>query len=215
VVEPILLIIKIGYIFITVMIHFSQSLTRLIGELKKLPGVGERTALRLAFHILKSPRMAQSLAESLLDVSRSVRFCSVCFGITEDDPCWICSGTRDDSILCVVEEPQDLLAVERSGAFRGRYHVLHGALSPLNGVMPGDLKIAELMKRLEGSEIREIVLATNFTVEGEATALYLSGLIKSSGIKVTRLAHGMPIGGDLEYVDAATVQRALEGRNEL
>jgi len=197
------------------MIHFSQSLTRLIGELKKLPGIGDRTALRLAFHILKSPRMAQSLAESLLDVSRSVRFCSVCFGITEDDPCCICTGTRDDSILCVVEEPQDLLAVERSGAFRGRYHVLHGALSPLNGVMPGDLKIAELIKRLDGSGVREIVLATNFTVEGEATALYLTGLIKSLGIKVTRLAHGMPIGGDLEYVDAATVQRALEGRNEL
>ncbi|MDD2321133.1 MAG: recombination mediator RecR [Geobacteraceae bacterium] len=197
------------------MIHFSQSLTRLIGELKKLPGIGERTALRLAFHILKSPRMGELLAESLLEVSNSVRFCSVCFGITEDDPCCICTGTRDETILCVVEEPQDLLAVERSGAFRGRYHVLHGALSPLNGVMPGDLKVTELLRRLEGSAIREIVLATNFTVEGEATALYLSGLIKSLDIKVTRLAHGMPIGGDLEYVDAATVQRALEGRNEL
>lgn len=197
------------------MIHFSQSLTRLTGELKKLPGIGERTALRLAFHILKSPKMGEMLAESLLDVARSVRFCSICFGITEDDPCCICTGERDDSILCVVEEPQDLLAVERSGAFRGRYHVLHGALSPLNGIMPEDLKIAELIRRLEGSEIREIVLATNFTVEGEATALYLGGLIKSLNVKVSRLAHGMPIGGDLEYVDAATVQRALEGRNEL
>jgi len=197
------------------MIHFSQSLTRLVGELKKLPGIGERTALRLAFHILKSPRMAKTLAESLLDVHASVRFCSVCFGITEEDPCCICSGERDETVICVVEEPQDLLAVERSGAFRGGYHVLHGALSPLTGVMPGDLKIAELLRRLEGSRVREIVLATNFSVEGEATSLYLSGIIKPLGIKVTRLARGMPIGGDLEYVDSATVQKALEGRNEL
>lgn len=197
------------------MIHFSSSLTRLVGELKKLPGIGERTALRLAFHILKSPRMGRELAESLLEVNGSVRFCSVCFGITEDDPCYICRGERDDGVICVVEEPQDLLAIERSGAFRGRYHVLHGALSPLNGVMPSDLRISDLLRRLEVSGVREIVLATNFTVEGEATALYLSSLIKPLGIRVTRLAHGMPIGGDLEYVDVATVQRALEGRNEL
>jgi recombination protein RecR len=197
------------------MIHFSSSLTRLVGELKKLPGIGERTALRLAFHILKSPRMGRELAESLLEVNSSVRFCSVCFGITEEDPCCICRGERDDGVICVVEEPQDLLAIERSGAFRGRYHVLHGALSPLNGVMPSDLRISELLRRLEVSGVREIVLATNFTVEGEATALYLSSLIKPLGIRVTRLAHGMPIGGDLEYVDVATVQRALEGRNEI
>lgn len=197
------------------MIHFSPSLTRLVGELKKLPGIGERTALRLAFHILRSPRMGRDLADSLRDVSERVGFCSLCFGITEDDPCCICSSERDGDLICVVEEPQDLLAIERSGAFRGRYHVLHGALSPLNGIMPSDLKIAELVRRLQGSPVREIVLATNFTVEGEATALYLSGLIKPLGIKVTRLAHGMPIGGDLEYVDVATVQRALEGRNEL
>ncbi len=197
------------------MIHFSQSMTRLIGELKKLPGIGDRTALRLAFHILKSPRMSKDLAGSLLEVHENVRFCSICFGITEDDPCYICSGNRDEKVICVVEEPQDLLAVERSGAFRGRYHVLHGALSPLNGIMPADLKIAELMERLRESTVDEIVLATNFTVEGEATALYLTGLIKPLGIRVTRLAHGMPIGGDLEYADTATVQRALEGRNEL
>ncbi|MEA5115012.1 MAG: recombination mediator RecR [Geobacteraceae bacterium] len=197
------------------MIHFSQSMTKLIGELKKLPGIGDRTALRLAFHILKSPRMSKDLAGSLLEVHENVRFCSVCFGITEDDPCYICSGNRDEKVICIVEEPQDLLAVERSGAFRGRYHVLHGALSPLNGIMPSDLKIAELMERLRESAVDEIVLATNFTVEGEATALYLTGLIKPLGIRVTRLAHGMPIGGDLEYADTATVQRALEGRNEL
>ena len=197
------------------MLHFSNSLTRLVGELKKLPGVGEKSALRLAFHLLKSPGNIEALAESLLQVRERVRFCSVCFAITEDDPCWICSGERDATTLCVVEEPQDLLAMERSRAFRGRYHVLQGALSPLNGVTPRDLKIAELMQRLEGGELREVLIATNFSVEGEATALYLTRMIKPLGIRVTRLAHGIPIGSDLEYVDAATVQRAVEGRSEL
>ena len=197
------------------MLHFSKSFTRLLGELKKLPGVGEKTALRLAFHLLKSPDTASNLAENLLEVTRKVRFCSVCFGITEDDPCYICSGDRDETIVCVVEEPQDLLAVERSHGFRGRYHVLQGALSPLNGITPARLRIAELMRRLEDGTVREVVLATNFTVEGEATALYLTRLIKPLGIRVSRLAHGIPLGSDLEYVDAATVQRAMEGRNEL
>jgi len=197
------------------MLHFSGSLTRVVGELKKLPGVGEKSALRLAFHLLKSPGNIEALAESLLQVRERVRFCSVCFAITEDDPCWICSGERDATTLCVVEEPQDLLAMERSRAFRGRYHVLQGALSPLNGVTPRDLKIAELMQRLEGGEVREVLIATNFSVEGEATALYLTRMIKPLAIRVTRLAHGIPIGSDLEYVDAATVQRAVEGRSEL
>jgi len=197
------------------MLHFSGSLTRLVGELKKMPGVGEKSALRLAFHLLKSPANIEALAESLLQVKERVRFCSVCFAITEDDPCWICSGERDATALCVVEEPQDLLAMERSRAFKGRYHVLQGALSPLNGVTPGDLKIAELMQRLQGGEIREVLIATNFSVEGEATALYLTRMIKPLAIRVTRLAHGIPIGSDLEYVDAATVQRAVEGRSEL
>lgn len=197
------------------MLNFSQSFTRLLGELKKLPGVGEKTALRLAFHLLKSSDTANALAESLLEVTTKVRFCSICFGITEDDPCILCSGDRDERIICVVEEPQDLLAIERSHAFNGRYHVLQGALSPLNGITPGRLKIAELMKRLEEGKTAEVVLATNFSVEGEATALYLTRLIKPLGVKVSRLAHGIPLGSDLEYVDAATVQRALEGRNEL
>lgn len=197
------------------MVHFSNSLTRLLAELQKLPGVGEKTALRLAFHLLKSPENANALAESLQDVTSRVRFCSVCFGITEDDPCWLCTTERDDAAICVVEEPQDLLAVERTRAFRGRYHVLQGALSPLNGITPSQLRIAELVARLEGGGVREVVLATNFTVEGEATALYLARLIKPLGIRVTRLAHGIPLGSDLEYVDAATVQRALEGRSEL
>jgi recombination protein RecR len=197
------------------MLHFSRSLTRLVGELKKLPGVGEKSAMRLAFHLLKYPGNIEALAESLVQVKERVHFCSVCFAITEDDPCWICSGDRDQGTLCVVEEPQDLLALERSRAFRGRYHVIQGALSPLNGVTPRDLRIAELMQRLEGGEVHEVLIATNFTVEGEATSLYLTRLIKPLGIKVTRLAHGIPIGSDLEYVDAATVQRAVEGRSEL
>ena len=197
------------------MLHFSNSLTRLLGELKKLPGVGEKSALRLAFHLLKSPGNIEALAESLVQVRERVRFCSVCFAITEDDPCWICTGERDATTLCVVEEPQDILAMERSRAFRGRYHVLQGALSPLNGVTPGELRIAELMQRLEGGEVREVLIATNFSVEGEATALYLTKMIKPLSIRVTRLAHGIPIGSDLEYVDAATVQRAVEGRSEL
>ena len=197
------------------MIHISPSLTRLLGELKKLPGVGEKTALRLALHLLKSPANVSALAESLMEVHGRVRFCSICFGITEDDPCRVCSGDRDEGTLCVVEEAQDMLAVERSQAYRGRYHVLQGALSPLNGITPAQLRIAELMRRLEAGTIGEVVLATNFTVEGEATALYLSRLIKPLGIKVTRLAHGIPIGSDLEYIDVATVQRAVEGRSEL
>ena len=197
------------------MLQFSGSFTRLITELQKLPGVGEKTALRLAFHLLKYPDNASALAESLREVVTRVGFCSVCFGITEVDPCRLCTDNRDDSAICVVEEPQDLLAVERTRAFRGRYHVLQGALSPLSGVTPGQLRIAELVQRLEGGAIREVVLATNFSVEGEATALYLARLIKPMGVRVTRLALGIPLGSDLEYVDAATVQRALEGRSEL
>jgi len=197
------------------MLHNSKSLTRLVGELKKLPGIGEKSATRLAFHLLRSPANIVALAESLLEVSRRVRLCSICFSITEEETCGICSGNRDDSIICVVEEPQDVLAIERSGAFRGRYHVLHGVLSPLSGVTPEDLRIPELMERLSQEGLREVVIATNFSVEGEATAIYLTGLIRSRGLRVTRLAHGIPIGSDLEYVDAATMQRAVQGRSEM
>lgn len=197
------------------MLHNSPSLTRLVGELKKLPGIGEKTALRLAFSLLRSRADINSLAEALLELNSRVRFCSSCFSITEDDPCAICSGERDDTILCVVEEPQDLIAIERSGAFRGRYHVLHGVLSPLSGVAPDDLKIAELLQRLDALPIKEVLLATNFTVEGEATSLYLSRLLRARGLKITRLAHGIPIGSDLEFVDSATLQRALQSRNEV
>ncbi|HZV81950.1 MAG TPA: recombination mediator RecR [Geobacteraceae bacterium] len=197
------------------MLHNSKSLTRLIGELKKLPGIGEKSATRLAFHLLRSPDNITALAESLLEVRSKVRLCSVCFSFTEDDPCEICSGNRDDSIICVVEEPQDVLAIERSGAFRGTYHVLHGVLSPLSGITPDDLRIPELLERLTREGLREVVIATNFSVEGEATAIYLTGLIRKRGLRVTRLAHGIPIGSDLEYVDAATMQRALQGRSEM
>ncbi len=183
--------------------------------MKKLPGVGEKTAVRLALHLLKSPGNLTALAESLLEVGEKIRFCSTCFMITEDDPCPICREERQNGILCIVEEPQDVMAIERSGAFRGRYHVLHGALSPLAGVTPGDLRIAELMQRLERESIQEVVIATNFSVEGEATALYLTRLIKERGVRVTRLAHGIPTGGDLEFVDAATMFHALERRSEM
>lgn len=197
------------------MLHNSPSLTRLVGELKKLPGIGEKTALRLAFSLLRSREDINALAEALLETNNRVKFCSSCFSITEDDPCAICSGQRDDSILCIVEEPQDLLAIERSGAFRGRYHVLHGVLSPLSGITPDDLKIPELLQRLEILPVNEVLIATNFSVEGEATALYLSRILKEKGLKITRLAHGIPIGGDLEFIDPATMQRALISRNEL
>lgn len=196
------------------MLHNSHSLTRLVGELKKLPGIGEKSACRLAFHLLRSRDNIVALADALKMVSERVGFCSTCFCITEDDPCALCSGNRDESIVCVVEQPQDVLAIERSGAFRGRYHVLHGVLSPLSGVTPADLKVSELLERLRDERIKEIVIATNFSVEGEATAIYLTGLIRKLGLKVTRLAHGIPIGSDLEYIDAATMQRALNGRSE-
>lgn len=188
---------------------------RLVGELKKLPGVGERTALRLAFHLLKSPRNLTALSESLCEVRDRVRPCSTCFAITENDPCAICSGSRDSSIICVVENSQDLMALERSNAYQGVYHVLEGAISPLSGIGPSDLRITELVERIEAGQVNEVVIATNFTVEGEATALYLTRILKPTGVKISRLAHGIPLGSDIEFVDAATVQWALQGRNEL
>lgn len=197
------------------MLTKSSSLMRLIGELKKLPGVGERTALRLAFNLLKSPHNLTLLAEALVDVKERVRACSTCFAITEDDPCAICRGNRDAGAVCVVENSQDLMSLERSNAWHGVYHVLEGAISPLSGVGPSALRITELLARVEAGGVGEVVIATNFTVEGEATALYLTRLLKPTGVRVTRLAHGIPLGSDIEFVDAATVQWALQGRNEL
>jgi recombination protein RecR len=197
------------------MLTKASSLSRLVGELKKLPGIGERTALRLAFHLLKSPQNLTALAEALLTVKEKVRTCSTCFTITETDPCSICSGSRDGSIVCVVENSQDLMALERSNAYHGVYHVLEGAISPLAGIGPAALHIEELLARVAQGDVNEVVIATNFTVEGEATALYLTKSLKPTGVKISRLAHGIPLGSDIEYVDAATVQWALQGRNEL
>ncbi len=199
------------------MLDSIPSFARLVAELAKFPGVGQKTATRLAFFILRQPATeAEALAAAIRELKAKVRFCSSCFHITENDPCRLCTDPgRDDRLLCIVEEPQDLIAIERSRSFRGRYHVLHGALSPLDGVGPEDLRIRELISRLESGQVQEAVVATNFTVEGEATALYLARLIRPLGIRVTRLAHGIPMGSDLEYVDEATVNRAVEGRREI
>ena len=190
---------------------------RLIHELAKLPGIGERTATRLAFFILREPAAyARALSQALIDVKERVRLCSACQGLTESDPCPTCRDPRrDDDVICVVEDPSDVLAVERTHAFRGRYHILHGALSPIEGIGPDDLKIAELLRRLESASVREVIVATNANVEGEATALYLQKLIKPTGIKLTRLASGIPVGGNLEYIDASTLSRAFEERREI
>jgi len=193
------------------------AMTRLIQQLTRLPGIGEKTASRLAFHILRSERdYAQSLAEALIAVKDETRLCSVCFALTESDPCPLCADPqRSAEVICVVEEPADLLAIERVREFRGRYHVLHGTLAPLDGVGPDDLKIQPLLVRLHDDPVREVILATNPTAEGEATALYLAKLLKPLGIKVTRIAHGLPVGADIEYADVVTVGRALEGRREM
>jgi len=199
------------------MLSSIPSFARLVTELAKFPGIGQKTATRLAFFILRQPDSeAEALADAIRGLKEKIRFCSRCFHITESDPCPLCSDPgRDDGVLCVVEEPQDLIAIERSRSFRGRYHVLHGALSPLDGVGPEDLKIRELLDRLRDHQVNEVLVATNFTVEGEATALYLARLIRPLGIRVTRLAYGIPMGSDLEFVDEATVNRAVEGRRDL
>lgn len=199
------------------MLDSIPSFARLVAELAKFPGIGQKTATRLAFFVLRQPESdALALAEAIQDLKARVGFCSSCFNITENDPCVLCTDpARDEKLLCIVEEPQDLIAIERSRSFRGRYHVLHGALSPLDGIGPESLRIRELVLRLEAGQVQEVVVATNFTVEGEATALYLARLIRPLGIRVTRLAHGIPMGSDLEYVDEATVNRAVEGRREI
>ena len=195
----------------------TPSMGRLVQQLSRLPGIGEKTAGRLAFWILRADReYAQALASALVAMKDETRLCSVCFALTEADPCPICTDPqRSAEMICVVEEPPDLLAVERAREFRGRYHVLHGTLAPLDGIGPDELKIQPLIARLREGTVREVILATNPTAEGEATALYLAKLIKPLGPRVTRIAHGVPVGGDLEYVDVMTVGRALEGRREM
>src|SRR6185295_819517 len=192
-------------------------LARLIQELVKLPSVGEKTATRLAFHLLRADRHdVELLADALVKMRDEVKLCSSCLGLTADDPCAICQDPqRERDAICVVERPPDLIALERSQQFKGRYHVLHGCLAPLDGIGPEDLRIAELWRRLENDQVREVVIATNPTVEGEATALYLSRLIKPLGVRVTRIAHGLPMGADVEYADSTTLGKALEGRREM
>lgn len=193
------------------------SFARLVAELGKLPGIGGKTATRLAFHLLRRPQEdVEALAAALIAMKQNLSFCRRCFNISEGEYCSIClNASRDESCLCVVQEPQDLIAIERSHGYRGRYHVLHGALSPLDGIGPEDLKIPQLLARLKNEEIVEVVVATSFTVEGEATALYLARLLKETGLRVTRPAHGIPMGSDLEYIDSATVQLAIDSRREL
>ena len=195
----------------------TPSLTRLVHELARLPGVGEKTATRLALFILRTDAdYARDLAEAIVAVKHDIRLCSICFALTESDPCAVCvDPRRATDQICVVEEPADLLAIERAGEFRGRYHVLHGALAPLDGIGPDDLKIAALLERLRHEVVVEVILATNPTAEGEATALYVAKQVKPLGMKVTRIARGLPVGADLEYADALTVGRALEGRREM
>ena len=195
----------------------ARPLARLIDELGKLPGVGPKTAQRLAYHILRtSAPDAEALAAAIRSVKTDLRYCSVCFNIAETDPCAICSSDeRDAKVVCVVEEPLDVLAIERTGQFKGRFHVLHGAISPVNGVRPDDLKIAQLVERVKKGGIEELILATNPNLEGEATSMYVAQLLAGSGARLTRLARGLPMGGDLEYADEVTVSRALEGRRAI
>ena len=194
-----------------------EPLARLIENLKKFPGIGEKSAQRIAFHILNSPAgEAEELAESIVRFKKEIKTCSVCCGITGRDPCRICDDPdRDGTVICVVEEPHNVLAIERGVDFKGKYHVLRGALSPMKGIGPEELKIKELLARLKDGKAKEILVATNPTIEGEATALYLAKLIKPLGVKVTRIASGLPVGGDLEYTDSVTMSRAIEGRREM
>ena len=195
----------------------AKPIDHLIEALTKLPGIGRKTASRLAFHILRSSLSeAKELAKAILDVKEKIRLCSVCFNLTDEALCGICQDERRNrDTLCVVEGPNDLIAIENTGAFHGRYHVLHGALTPLEGIGPEVLKVKELMERLHQEKIVEVILATNATVEGGATALYLTELIKPLGLRITRIAYGIPMGGEIEYSDGMTLSKALEGRREI
>ena len=199
------------------MANTSATLEHLIDQFARLPGIGKKTAYRLAYHVMQAPvDSARSLAEAIVAVKEKIRFCSTCHNVTDDDPCPICrSEDRDNSLVCVVEEPHDVVAFERAGSFRGVYHVLGGVFAPLDGVGPEELKIAELVARVKGNGIKEIIVATNPTAEGETTALYLAKVLHPLGVSVSRIARGLPMGGDVEYADTNTVIRALEGRTEI
>jgi recombination protein RecR len=194
-----------------------KPVTRLIEAFAQLPGIGPKTASRLTFYLLRRPaEQAEALGEALRDLKQRIVFCSTCYNITETSPCAICQDEgRDRSIICVVEEPLDVLAIDRTGEYRGLYHVLHGAILPVEGIGPAELRIDELMARLKAQPVEEVLLATNPNLEGEATAMYLARLLQPLEVRVTRLARGLPIGGDLEYADVVTLGRALEGRQEM
>ena len=196
---------------------YSESVQKLIKEFEKFPGIGHKTAVRLAFYVLEEDEaFAKNIADAIVEAKSKVKFCSTCFNLTDTDPCSICSNAkRDKELLCVVEDVKDVVAMEKTHEFKGMYHVLHGAISPMNNVTAADIKIKELVSRLSDNQIKEVILATNPTIEGEATAMYISRLLKPLGIKVTRIAHGIPVGGDLEYTDEITLIKALEGRREM
>ena len=196
---------------------YSPSIEKLIQSFEKLPSIGNKTAARLAFYILNaSEEETNEFVSSIINAKKNLKYCSKCFNISDTDPCPICANPkRDQSQICVVEDVRDIVAMERTHEFKGVYHVLHGSISPMNGVGPDDIKIKELLARLMDGQVKEVILATNPRVEGEATAMYLSKLIKPLGVKATRIAHGIPVGGDLEYTDEITLTKALEGRREL
>lgn len=197
--------------------YYAKPLSKLINELSKLPGVGGKTAQRLAFHILSmDDRDALALSDAIRTAKSSMRYCSVCGNLTDEDPCAICSDeSRDISTICVVESSKDVIAMEKIREYRGYYHVLHGAISPMDGIGPEDINLKSLIERLRDERIKEVIIATNPNIEGEATAMYIARLIKPSGIRVSRIAHGIPVGGDLEYADEVTLLKAVEGRHEL
>ena len=196
---------------------YSPSIEKLIQSFEKLPSIGNKTAARLAFYMLNaSEEETNEFVSSIINAKKNLKYCSKCYNISDTDPCPICGNPkRDPSVICVVEDVRDIIAMEKTHEFKGVYHVLHGSISPMNGIGPDDIKIKELLARLMDGTVKEVILATNPRVEGEATAMYLSKLIKPLGIKVTRIAHGIPVGGDLEYTDAITLTNALEGRREL
>lgn len=197
--------------------HYPEPIAKLIDSFARLPGIGPKTAGRLAFHILRMKEEdVLEFAKALVNAKRNLHYCSVCFNITDTDPCRICQDkSRDPSMICIVQEPKDIGAMERTREFNGYYHVLHGAISPMEGIGPDEIRITELLKRLGDETVQEMILATNPNIEGEATAMYISRLVKNFGIKVTRIAHGLPVGGDLEYADEVTLSKALEGRREI
>ncbi|MED4588308.1 recombination mediator RecR [Priestia flexa] len=197
--------------------HYPEPISKLIDSFMKLPGIGPKTAVRLAFFVLNMKEdTVLDFAKALVNAKRNLTYCSTCGHITDQDPCYICQDQRRDrTIVCVVQDPKDVIAMEKMKEYTGLYHVLHGAISPMEGIGPEDIKVPELLKRLQNDEIQEVILATNPNIEGEATAMYISRLLKPTGIRITRIAHGLPVGGDLEYADEVTLSKALEGRRDV